>query len=250
MRTALLVAALAVTACNREPEPFDAARIKGNQLLQKNEFAAAGAEYQKSLDLKPDQPVKVWDQAAFAYMKANEFDKAAAVLEKSVDRRADQAAKLDTLRNIGGMYLQTAHDTEKAETYFKKALAIDPKDDQSLSWLAEISSMRGGARGTETEVNTDQLKIAIERYDAVIAAAPNKPDAFINKRIVLLKYIDFLTKQKLSILADAENNKKDKEAYASAQEQATDTQTRIDELKAVLADTSKKLGEVNTAGKK
>ena len=126
---------------------------------------------------------------------------------------------------------------------------LDPKDEQALSWLAEISSQRGGARQQTAEAQPEHLKIALERYDAVIAVNPNKPDTYINKRIVLVKYIEHLKKQKLSILADAENQKADKEAYADMQQQAVDTQTRIDELMGLLDATTKKLGEVMKAAK-
>jgi tetratricopeptide (TPR) repeat protein len=238
---------LSLTAC--QDEPFDVARIKGSELLTKKDFAGAAVEYEKSLELKPDQDVKVWDRAAFANMNAGKYDRAAELLEKSLDRRKELAAKTETLRNIAGMYLQQGQDPDNAERFFQKAIALDPKDEQALSWLAEISSQRGGARQQAAEAHPEHLKIALERYDAAIALNPAKADAYVNKRIVLIKYIEFLQKQKLSILADAENQKADKEAYASAQEQATDTQTRIDELKGLLETTTKKLGEVNKAAK-
>lgn len=244
----LAVVLVAASAC--QDEPFDTARIKGSELLQKNDFKAAAVEYEKSLQLKPEQDAKVWDRAAFANMKAGDYDKAAAILEKSLDRRPDQAAKLETIRNIAGMYFQQANDLDNAERFFQKAVDLDPKDDQSLSWLAEISSKRGGARSQSAPADGTHLQKAIERYDAVIAVVPTRPDAYINKRIVLVKYIDHLTKQRLSILADAEAQKKDKEAYDSAMEQATDTEKRIAELKGLLDETSKKLGEVNKAAKK
>src|SRR5690606_29925515 len=126
---------------------------------------------------------------------------------------------------------------------------LDPKDAQSLGWLAFISSSRGGAQSQAATADPEQLKIALERYDALIALEPGKADAYVNKRIVLVKYIDFLSRQKRSILADAEAQKADKEAYASAQEQAVDTQARIDELKGLLEATTAKLGEVNKAAK-
>ncbi len=231
------------------PEPFDAARVKGSQLLQKNEFQAAAAEYEKSLELKPDQDVKVWERAAYANMKAGKFDRAAELLEKTVARRPDAAAKLETLRNIAGMYKQEAGDLESAEKYFQKALALDPKDEQSLGWLAEISAQRGGARQQNADPQPEHLQVALERYDAVVAVNPNKPDTYINKRIVLMKYMDYLTKLKVSLLADAEKQKKDKEAFEDFQQQAIDTQTRIDELKAMFDEATKKLGEANKAAK-
>lgn len=248
MRRILLIALLSLSAC--KDEPFDVARVKGSELLQKNDFKGAAVEYEKSLELKPDQDVKVWDRAAFANMKAGDFEKAASILEKSLDRRPDPAAKLETIRNIAGMYYQQANDLDNAERFFQKAAELDPKDDQSLSWLAEISSKRGGARSQQAPADGTHLQKAIERYDAVIKVVPDKPEAYINKRIVLVKYIDHLTKQKLSILADAEAQKADKEAYESAQEQAADTDKRIAELKTLLDETSKKLGEVNKAAKK
>ena len=238
---------LSLSAC--KDEPFDVARVKGSELLTKNDFAGAAEQYEKSLELKPDQDVKVWDRAAFANMKAGKYDRAAELLEKSLDRRPEQAAKSECLRNIAGMYMQQAGDSTNAEKYFQKAVVLDPKDEQALSWLAEISSQRGGARQQTAEAQPEHLKIALERYDAVIAVNPNKPDTYINKRIVLVKYIEHLKKQKLSILADAENQKADKEAYADMQQQAVDTQTRIDELMGLLDATTKKLGEVMKAAK-
>ena len=244
----LCIGLVLVSLCACKEEPFDVARVKGSELLKKNEFAAAAVEYEKSLELKPDQDVKVWDRAAFANMKAGKLDHAAEILEQSMARRPEQAAKLETLRNIAGMYKEQG-DLDGAEKYFLQAAALDPKDEQSLAWLAEISSQRGGARQQTAEAKPEHLKIAIDRYDAVIALNSAKADAYVNKRIVLMKYIEAMNKQKLSILADAENQKADKEAYASMLEQATDTQARVDELKALLEVTSKKLGEVNKAAK-
>jgi tetratricopeptide (TPR) repeat protein len=249
MRLLALVFVVALTSC-KDPEPFDVARIKGSELLTKKDFAGAAVEYEKSLELKPDQDVKVWERAAFANMNAGKYDRAAELLEKTVERRADAAAKGETLRNIAGMFLQTAHDSDAAEKWFQKAVALDAKDEQALSWLAEISSQRGGARLQTAEAQPEHLKIALERYDAVIAVNPGGVNAYVNKRIVLVKYLDFLTKQKLSIAADAEAQKKDKEAYDSAMEQAADTQKRIDELKTMLDETGKKIGEINKAAKK
>lgn len=247
-RALALTALVFTAACTKDPEPADIARQEAGEHFKKKEFAAAAAGYEKSLTLKPDQDLKVWDRCAAAYMEAGDYGKAAETLEKTLPRR-EGAAKGETLRNVAGMYLQKAMDPENAEKWFQKALDLDPKDDQSLSWLAEISSQRGGARSMTAPADGTHLTKALERYDAVIAMVPAKPDAYINKRIVLVKYIDSLTKQKLSILADAENQKKDKEAWDSMQEQATDTQKRIDELKGILDETSKKLGEVQKAAK-
>lgn len=245
----LFAVVLAFSAC-KGPEPFDVARLAGSELLKKQDFAGAAKEYERSLELKPDQDPNVWDRAAFAHMKAGNFDRAAELLMKSQDRRKDAAAKLENLRNVAGMYLQQAKDLGNAEKYFQKAVELDPKDEQSLAWLAEIAAQRGGARAVQAEAEPQHLKVALERYDAVIALNPTKPDTFINKRIVLMKYLEFMKRQKLSILADAEAVKTDKEAYASAQEHAVSTQARIDELEAALKDTTEKLVAAQKAAKK
>ena len=199
---------------------------------------------------RPDRAggAKAYELAAFARVKAGQFDEAAALLEKSIARNPD--TKLDGYRNIAGMYLQQANDLEGAEKYFMKALELEPKDEQSLSWLAEIASRRGGARLQGAAADTEQLKKALALYDQLIEMNPAKPDAYVNKRIALIKYIEQLGKQKESILADAETQKSDKEAYDDLQQQAVDTQARMDELKATLDETGKKLGEVMKAAKK
>jgi tetratricopeptide (TPR) repeat protein len=248
LTTLSAVAVLSLSAC-KGPEPFDTARVNGSELLKKQDFAGAAKEYERSLELKPDQDTNVWDRAAFANMKAGNYDRAAELMMKSQDRRPDAAAKLDNLRNIAGMYLQQAKDLDNAEKYFQKAVESDPKDEQSLAWLAEISAQRGGARSMQADPDPVHLKTALARYEVVIALNPNKPDTFINKRIVLMKYLEFMKRQKLSILADAENQKKDKEAYESALEQAQDTEAKIAELEGMLKDTTEKLVAATKAAK-
>lgn len=242
-----LTALVLLSACKGE-EPFDTARVKGSELLKKNDFAAAAVEYERSLELKPDQDAKVWDRAAFANMKAGNLDRAAEILEKSLDRRVGTAAKSETLRNIALMYKEQAN-LEGSEKYFQKAIALDPKDDQAVGWYAWIAASRGGAFQQAAPAQTEHLKIALERYDAVIALEPTRSAGYVNKRIVLTKYIEHLNKQKAEILADADAQKADKEAFADLQEQAADTQARADELKALMDATSTKLGEVLKAEK-
>lgn len=238
----LVCAVLTFGAC-KGPEPFDTARVAGSELLKKQDFAGAAKEYERSLELKPEQEPNVWDRAAFANMKAGNFDRAAELLMKSQERRPGAAAKLENLRNIAGMYLQQAKDLDAAEKYFLKAVELDPKDEQSLAWLAEISAQRGGARATQAEANPQHLQVALARYDAVIALNPGKPDTFINKRIVLMKYLEFMKKQRLSILEGGDQD-------PDAQEQAQSTQARIDELEAALKDTTDKLVAAQKAAKK
>jgi len=248
-KVALLFMLLALASCKRGPEPWETATNAGNKAVKDGDFEAAATQYEKSLELKPDQDPKGYDRAAFARMKARQFDQAAALLEKSLQYRSGDDEKLTTYRNIAGMYLQQASDLDNAEKYFKKAMEVDPKDEQSLSWLAEIESIRGGARVQTAAAQPEHLKLAIERYDQLIAMNPGKPDAYVNKRIALVKLINQLLDQKKSILADVETQKDDKQAVADLKQQADDTQKHVDELKATLDETAKKLGEVMKTAK-
>ena len=85
LHVVLVLVLLLLTAC-KDPEPFDVARVKGSELLTKNDFIGAAEQYEKSLELKPDQDDKVWDRAAFANMKAGKLDHAAEILEQSMAR--------------------------------------------------------------------------------------------------------------------------------------------------------------------
>lgn len=249
-RGAVVAAAvfLALAGCKKEPTPAELHLDKGDALLEKSDFFKAAEEYAASLQANPQQEVKVWEKTAYAYMKAGEQDKAADYLLKTLPMRADDASRLTTYRNIAGMYLQ-AGQLDKAEQYFGEVLKRAPSDDQSLTWLAEISSHRGGARRTTGAIDPEHLNRAIERYDQIITLKPAAPAAYINKRIALMKLIDHQAAMKQAALDDAETNKADKQVAADAKEQAAKYQARIDELKATLDDTNKKLGEVQKAAK-
>jgi tetratricopeptide (TPR) repeat protein len=242
--SALLVIGLAFTACKEDPA--DTHQRLAIDLFAKGEWAKAAAEYEEVIKLKPDLDEMVQKKAASAWAKAGEYDKAAAILERLGSKKTGED-KLNATREIAGMYLQTAHDLDKSEAWFQKALAMNPKDEQSLSWLAEISSVRGGARNAAVDAKTDQLDEALKRYDAVLALNPTSVAAWVNKRIVYMKYLEALQKKRTAALADAEANKADKETAGDFKKTADEAQAKWDELKVTLDEVSKKIGELNKA---
>lgn len=93
-----------------------------NELYAKKDYAKAGAAFEDALKANPKQDVKIYEKAAFAYMSAGNYDKATELLLKTLPLKSGDKEKLDTYRNIAGMYLQTADDPKKAEQYFGEVL--------------------------------------------------------------------------------------------------------------------------------
>jgi tetratricopeptide (TPR) repeat protein len=246
---AMTVTVLATSGCTSPPDASDTHRNAANAHFQANAFSEAAAEYETSLRLKPKQDLKIYEKAAFAHMKAGAYDKAAAVLKQTIDLRPDAAGKVETFRNIAGMYMQAAQNQEKAEEFFYQALMLDPKDEQSLTWLAEIAAQRGGARATKAEAVPEHLERALARYDQLIGLAPAAPNPYINKRIVLSKYLEYVMRQKQLAESDLASNKSDAALAASFQKKVDDHQTKLVELKAKLDEATKVLGALQKSAK-
>jgi tetratricopeptide (TPR) repeat protein len=225
---------LTLVACKKEPNPAEIHLTKANDLFRAQSYAEAGAEYDQALQLDPKQDLKIWEKAAFSYMKGGNADKAADILMKTTEIKKDAEYKLETLKNIAGIYHQ-AGNLEKADHWFSEVMKLDPKDEQSLGWLAEFSSIRGGARNNVGPVKPEHLEKAVERYDQLIALNPTAPGPYINKRIALGRLIGALGEQK--------------NAPGLSADDAQKLQARIDGFKTALEATNKQLGEVNKAAR-
>jgi tetratricopeptide (TPR) repeat protein len=233
----LLAATLVLGACS-EKAPSDPHLVKANELFGDNNFGAAAEEFAASLQANPNQDVSIWKKGAFCYMKAGNFDKAAQTLLKTVDLETTTAGKVDAYRNIAGIYLQGANQPDKAEPYFAAALKLDPKDEGTLTWLAELASQKGGARLQTAVAVPDQLDKAIGFYDQIIQLNPANVTAWANKRIAVTKYLTFL------------NLPPAKGADAGTQLDPAQRQAKMDALKVQLDESSKKLSTLMKAAKK
>lgn len=243
--TALLLSALTLgtlTGCKKEPDQASVHRNKGYALAKQAKYAEALAEYDQSLAADPNQD-KLWEQKAFALIQTGDKDGAAAALEKVLALRADPKEKQKVYLNIASMYLQSM-TPEKAEKYFLDALKLDPKNEQTLTWLGELHSQLGGARANEAPAVPEHLEKAISWYDQALTVNPVSMTAVANKRIALTKYLTWAQKEKATADADVEAAKKDPTLLADAQARAEKAQAKIAELQPLLDATTAKLTEV------
>jgi tetratricopeptide (TPR) repeat protein len=239
MRTTLFAEAAAVlltasictiAGCKNEPTPAEQHLLKGNDLYKSQDFAGAAAELDESLKLDPKQDQKVWEKCAFSYGKAGKTDEAVGILMRELPLLPTLPQKQENLRNAAGMYLQ-AGQGDKAEKVFGDAVKVDPKDEFSLGWMAEIASQRGGARKNDGGISVPDLEVALARYDQLLAINPNSMAYLVNKRIVLARMMKGL---------DDDKKSSDKPTIAKLQ-------ARIDELKKLYDVTNEKMAEVGKA---
>jgi tetratricopeptide (TPR) repeat protein len=249
--TMLLLAVVSLAACSK-PDPSAQARQAGNVLFKKGEFEKAGAEYEEAIGLEAPPQAKSYETAAFAYLKAGNLTKATELLVKALELKPDTASKLETYRNITGMYLQANRGAE-AEKYFQAILTLAPKDAAAMGWLAEIASDRGGARNQLKPAVVSELERALEWYAKVLEVTPDDVGPWVNRRIIYVKLADAYAGQKAQAEADAEANKQDPETARDFTQQAADAQAKLDDVQRRLAEANQKIGALNrakaTAGK-
>lgn len=216
-------------------------RDKGYEYADKGDWQQAAAEFGESLRLDPNQET-VWEQKAYAHLQIKEYDQAAAAMYREAELKKAPDKKAAVLRNVGGMYMQ-ALDYDKAEKAFSKAVEADPKDDQSLTWIGEIYSQKGGARSA-IPADPNALQKAVQYYDKVIAIKPDIPSSYINERIVFTKLLEYEQKEKDAALKDAAAApKKDAAKVQELQAAAADHQARIDQLKKQIDDVTHKFAD-------
>jgi tetratricopeptide (TPR) repeat protein len=238
-----IVALASTPACKEAPTPAKIHLEKGDEFLTDSKWQEAAAEYGKSLEADPKQE-KVWEKKAYCHMQAGEMEASEAAILKTLDFKPDAAKKAEVYRSLAGIYM-SKNAQDKAEKAFLEAAKLDPNDDQSLSWLGEIYSQRGGARDMKAPGVPEALEKAIEFYDKAIALKPADAGAYVNKRIAIGKWMESERVQKeasekAALDAGADKAKAD-EATAAAEKH----KAKMDELKTKLDETTKKLGEAN-----
>jgi tetratricopeptide (TPR) repeat protein len=241
-RISVVMVLLAILGC--EEDPATAHHRLAVELYKKGDYAKAAAEYDEVYRLNPGLDELVQRKGAQAWAKVGQYEKCVAILQRLADAKQG-TEKIDAYRQIAGMYLQTARNLDQAEAWFNKVLVMDPRDEASMGWLAEIAAARGGARNQAAPADPAMLDLALERFDKVIALNPGNLGTYVNKRIVYIKYLNYLQKEKEGAIADAEANKKDK-AYAK---KVDDLQARWDAMKATLDQLGEKISEMSKAAK-
>ncbi|MFO0758607.1 MAG: hypothetical protein U0359_19090 [Byssovorax sp.] len=235
--------ALLGVACSSKPDPAEVHRDAANEALNAGDWARAAQEFDASLKINPAQ-AKVWERKAYAHMKAGEIDPCEAALLKQAELVSEPSKKAAVYRNIAGVRMG-AGQSAKAEPWFAKAVELDPNDDQSLQWLGEIYSLRGGARDMNATPVPDTLEKAVAYYDRLIKVKPDSSVAYLNKRIALNRIRDFEKQQQQAaeqLLAVATRARvKDSDKIAAAQADVDKHKARVDELGKQFDELSKKL---------
>lgn len=236
----LAVAALALATSSCKPDPAEEHRNKAINFANESKWKEAIDEYALSLQADPKQE-KLWEEKAYAHMQLEEHKPFEEAMSKLAELKPDNLKKAEIYRNIGGVFVQKGL-SDDAERNFMKAIALNPKDDQSLGWIAEIWAQRGGARAMGVPAKPEALDKALEWIDKVIALKPDETAGYINKRIALTKYIDYYQQQKMA--ADKEAiGEKDKAKRAEALAKGDAVMPMIDKYKKMLDETSAKLAE-------
>lgn len=235
----------ATTGCEKKPSPAAIQEEAGDDFVRNNQWKEAAAAYGKSLEADPKQE-KIIEKKAYAHREAGEFDEADATILKTLDFKPDVPAKAEVYRNLANMYLQKL-DGEKAEKYFNEAVKLDPNDDLSLGWLAEIYAQRGGARDMKAAGVPEHLDKALAYYDKVIAIKPDLPTTYVNKRIVMFKYIASERQQKEA--AEAEKQEANKAKAEELKAAIAKHQARIDDFNKQIEELNKKFAEAQKKAK-
>ncbi len=236
-RMALALPLAIALSCSLPPAAVQ--RDRGDDLLQKSDFAGAAAAYQKSLELDPKQE-KIWEKLAFCRVKTGEKDLAADALVKLAELKPDAKQKAEVFRNAAGIFLQTP-DQAKAEKYLLESVRLDPADEASITWLGEIASERGGARLQDQTANPAELDKAIGYYDRLIQLRPEGKAAHANRRIAVLKYLGWLDDERHREQARLSHARRDATAAADARDHLARIDTKTAELKRLLDESNAKL---------
>ncbi|HTN54238.1 MAG TPA: hypothetical protein VML50_17645 [Anaeromyxobacter sp.] len=243
---ALLVSAALGAGCLvSKPDPATEKRQAGDDALAKSDFAAAAAAYEASLAVDPKQE-KVLERLASAYAHLDERDKAAAALARKAELQKDPAQKAETLRQVAGLYLQSA-DRDRAEPWLRQVLALAPDDDATITWLAELAADRGGARSNVAEANPADLDVALGYYDKLIALRPDSLTGYAHKRIVLTKYLGYVRKQQQA--AEQSLGRARGSEQAAIREKIATAKGRAGELQAALDQVDQKIAALRTKPK-
>jgi len=242
----LAALSILLTACSKEDDQAAVHRGLGNDLARKGDWAGAVKEYGLAADANPKDR-KIWELKANAYVRLGQVKEAAESLAKPAEYTTDPAAKAEIYRLVAAMYVDQK-EFDSAEKAFAEALKFDPKDENSLSWLGEIASARGGARSMTAPPDGVQLMKAIAYYDKAIAVNPENIFSYVNKRIAITKYVLLEEEEKAQAAKLVQLEKKDA-SKAAAQTRLTESTTRLEGFKKEIEQLTVKIKELQAAQK-
>jgi tetratricopeptide (TPR) repeat protein len=243
----LFALSIGLTGCSKPEDPAAVHRALGNDHARKADWAAAATEYGLSLQANP-RDRKVWELKANAHLRLGQVREAAESLAKPAEYASDPVAKAESYRLVAGMYVEQ-RDFVEAEKAFAEALKFDPNDENSLSWLGEIASARGGARSMSDPLDPVWLMKAVAYYEKVIALNPENLFAYVNKRIVLTKFIALEEQERSLAEKLIQLERKDPSKLAAAQTRLTESNGRLEGFNKEIEQLSKRIKDLLAAQK-
>jgi len=242
----LFTLSILLAGCSKE-DPAVVHRGLGNDAARKGDWKTAATEYGIALQTNPRDP-KLWQLKANAHMKLDQLSEAAECLAKPAEFTSDPAEKAEAYRLVASMYVERSQYPE-AEKAFGQALKFKPNDELALQWLAELASVRGGARKMTDPADPTWLKQAITYYDQIIKVNPENLFAYANRRVALSKYLEHSQKEKAQAERLIQLEHKDAARVAAARTQIAESSTLIEGLQKEIDEMSKKIKELQAAQK-
>lgn len=130
----------AMDTADRNPQDFTAQIRAAATFYQLGSLDKAALYLNRSLALKPNDPDALTGMAHTKY-DTGDFTAAATYYEKVLMQRPNDA---DLLADFGSTYARrTPPDYERAIAEYRKALAVDPRHEQALARLADVSLSKG-----------------------------------------------------------------------------------------------------------
>jgi tetratricopeptide (TPR) repeat protein len=137
----------AMDEADRNPQDFAAQIRAAATFFQLSAYDKATLYLNRSLALKPDDPDALTGMGQTKY-ETGDYTGAATFFEKVLAQHPNDT---DLRTNLGNTYVKrTPPDYARAITEYRKALAVDPKNEQALEKLA-AAALRKGDKGAARE---------------------------------------------------------------------------------------------------
>ncbi len=143
--------------------------LLGRVCYAKNETKNAEKYYLKTLNIKPDF-VDAKLKLADLYYLVKEHNKSIGFIQELIKSDAENA----TLYHNLGMNYKELGDTARAIYHFQTAIEHDPKDIESMLYVANLYAAQNN-------------KLALEYYNSVIKLKPKNADAFFGRALLYQK---------------------------------------------------------------
>ena len=132
-----LLIVLSLAMCGQE-EPVSEHLKRGNELSRSGEFEEAVAEYEKALEIEPEN-IDLLSNIGVAYYNLGQLDKAIDHYSRAIEIAPSDA---DIRSNLAAAYVQLEQLDNALEEY-QKAVELDPSLAQAFFGLGVVYALKG-----------------------------------------------------------------------------------------------------------